>query len=113
MKRFTTRIVVAALLAVSVTSLGMMQADPKDNKIEITIEDTQFKPDEVTIKKGQTVRWTNKDNRDHIIMAKDQSFKSENLRPGEKFEHKFTEPGTFDYICVYRPRMLGQIKVEE
>jgi plastocyanin len=113
MKRPTTRTAVAALLAVSLASLGMMRADPKQDKVEITIEDTQFKPDEVTIKKGQTVRWTNKDNRDHIIMAKDQSFKSENLRPGEKFEHKFTEVGTFDYICVYRPRMLGQVKVEE
>ena len=113
MKRFTTHAMLAGLAVLSLTSLGMMHADPKDDKIEITIEDTQFKPDEVTIKKGQTVRWTNKDNRDHIIMAKDQSFKSENMRPGEKFEHKFTEVGTFDYICVYRPRMLGQVKVEE
>lgn len=115
MKRFTTRTAVAALVLASMASLGMRQTDPdpKNDKVEITIEDTQFKPDEVTIKKGQTVRWTNKDNRDHLIMAKDQSFKSENLRPGEKFEHKFTEPGTFDYICVYRPRMLGQVKVEE
>lgn len=88
-------------------------AQPKPKVVEVTIEDTQFKPDEITIKVGQTVRWTNKDNRDHIIMAKDQSFKSENLKHGEKFEHKFTEAGTVDYICVYRPRMLGQVKVEE
>jgi plastocyanin len=106
-------ITAVAVAAILLTSMGMMRDDPKENKIEITIEDTQFKPDEVTIKKGQTVRWTNKDNRDHIIMAKDQSFKSENLRNGEKFEFKFTEVGTFDYICVYRPRMLGQVKVEE
>ena len=28
-------------------------------------------------------------------------------------EFKFTEAGTFDYICVLRPRMLGQIIVKE
>ncbi len=97
----------------SVILLGARSADPKPDKVEITIEDAQFKPDEVTIKKGQTVRWTNKDNRDHIIMAKDQSFKSDNLRPKDTFEFTFKEAGTFDYICVYRPRMLGQIKVTE
>lgn len=103
-----------AALAALVFSLGMKD-DPKDKEdvVEVLIEDTQFKPDEITIKKGQTVRWINKDNRDHIIMAKDQSFKSENMRPGDKFEFKFEAVGTFDYICVYRPRMLGQVKVEE
>lgn len=102
-------------LATLISSLGMNDPilDDKDKVTEIVIEDTQFKPDEVKIKKGEKVRWINKDNRDHIIMAKDQSFKSENLRNGEKFEHKFDEVGSFDYICVYRPRMLGVVKVEE
>lgn len=112
MKRYIP-LTAVAVAAITFSSLGMMRPDPKNDKVEITIEDTQFKPDEVTIKVGQTVRWTNKDNRDHIIMAKDQSFKSENLRPKDTFEFKFKEAGTFDYICVYRPRMLGQIKVEE
>ena len=109
---------VVALALVSIASAGVMPSDrpvqaAKKDVVEIIIEDTQFKPDEVTIKKGQTVRWLNKDNRDHSILAKDQSFKSGNLRNGEKFEFTFKEAGTFDYICMLRPRMLGQIIVKE
>lgn len=109
MKR-RTLLCAAGLLTTLVFAAGLQD---KPKVVEVTIEDTSFRPDEITIKVGQTVRWINKDNRDHIILAKDQSFKSENLKNGEKFEHKFTEAGTFDYICVYRPRMLGQVKVEE
>lgn len=101
-----------ALSIIALFCLGIAQ-DKKVDKIDIVMEDVQFKPEEVTIKKGQTIRWTNKDNRDHIIVARDQSFKSGNLRPKETFEHKFTEAGEFEYSCAYRPRMTGKVIVTE
>lgn len=89
------------------------KADDSKYAATITIKNISFNPETVTIKKGQTVRWVNNDNRDHSIMAKDQSFKSGDLKNGETFEFTFKEAGTFDYICVLRPRMLATIVVEE
>ena len=86
---------------------------PKDkNTIDVTIKDLGFNPETVTIKVGQTVRWTNKDDRDYTLMAKDRSFQSGNLRPKETFDFKFEKAGTFDYIDLLRPRVAGSVVVE-
>jgi plastocyanin len=46
-------------------------------------------------------------------MAKDQSFKSGNLRPKESFSHTFTEAGEIEYFDVLRPRVSGMVIVQE
>ena len=90
------------------------QAAPKEKKpIEVNIKKLTFIPDPVTIKVGDTIKWTNNDDRDYLLMAKDQSWKSENLRPKESFEHKFTEAGQIDYLDMNHPRMEGTIVVQE
>lgn len=86
---------------------------PPANVVQVSIVQMSFRPDPLTITVGQTVRWTNNDDRDYSILAKDQSFKSGNLRPKESFEHKFTEPGSFDYFDIFRPRVTGTIVVTE
>ena len=73
----------------------------------------KFVPDKLEIQPGDTVVWTNKDDRDHTVTAKDGSFKSDNLSRGEKFEHKFKTAGTFAYVCSYHPRMKATIVVKE
>lgn len=103
----------SAVVSLALISIGAIRtAEPAANVVEVTIVDLSFRPDSVTIKVGQTVRWINKDGRDHILLANDQSFKSPNMSPGDKFENKFTEAGKFEYRCVYRPRMTGTVVVE-
>jgi plastocyanin len=98
------------------TCLAMAGADkPADKKAqrhEVTISGLQFKPPTLKIKAGDTVVWTNNDDRDHTVAAKDGSFKSENIKTGETFEHTFAKPGKFGYGCSYHPRMKGEIDVE-
>lgn len=103
--------VTTALLATAAIAAEKKKEQAKPTVV--TISNIQFNPDTVTIKKGQTVRWDNKDNRDHSILARDQSFKSGTLKNGESFEHTFKEAGTFDYYCILRPRMLGTVTVTE
>jgi len=95
----------------------MIAADkPGDKKAsqrhEVSINSLQFKPVTLKIKAGDTVVWTNNDDRDHTVAAKDGSFKSDNLKPGETFEHTFAKSGKFAYGCSYHPRMKGEIDVE-
>lgn len=81
--------------------------------VEVTIKDLKFAPASITIKPGDTVTWTNRDNRDHAIVAEDGSFKSGNLSSGKNFSFTFKKAGTFNYGCAYHPRMKGMVIVKD
>jgi hypothetical protein len=59
----------------------------------------------VTLDKGDSVKWVNRDNANHQIVADDGTFASAILRQGRSFTHKFDATGTFRYRDV-----LGQVK---
>ena len=83
----------------------------KDHKV--SIEALKYSPKEIKIKKGDTVVWTNADDRDHTVTADDESFQSKNLRNGGKFSYTFKKAGKFKYHCDYHPRMKATVVVEE
>ena len=80
---------------------------------KVSIKDLKYNPKELKIKKGDTVVWTNADERDHTVTADDGSFKSPNLGDGERFTQKFDTVGRYKYHCEYHPRMKAIIVVEE
>ena len=56
--------------------------------------------------------WINRDPVAHTVTADDSSFKSPNIAGnGGKFEHTFTEAGTYKYHCTPHPSMKGEIVV--
>lgn len=79
----------------------------------VTIREMKFTPATLNIKVGDTVTWTNADDRDHTVVAADDSFKSGNLGTGQSFDFTFTKPGTFVYTCTYHPRMRGTVVVTD
>lgn len=99
--------------AVGLLCLFSLAADKKGGgeSHDVTIKGMKFDPAEITINVGDTVVWTNKDDRDHDFLAKDKSFKSDNLGKGDTFEHKYTKAGKFNYACSYHPRMKGVVIV--
>ena len=110
---------VAVSLALLGTLLAAAPAGPDKDKdkdkdvVVVNIKNLTLIPETVTITVGQTVRWTNSDDRDYLLVARDQSFNSGNLRPKEKFEHKFTEAGSVEYGCAIHPRLIGTVVVKE
>jgi plastocyanin len=79
--------------------------------VEVEIEDFAFNPPELTLSTGMTVRWTNRDTAPHTATSSAKAFDSGRLDKGQSFEHTFTEPGTFEYVCAFHPNMLGRIIV--
>lgn len=92
--------------------------------IDMTSDDT-FKPANMTIKAGTTVQWKNISKDTHTAtddpaiaaMPDDVSmpagaaaFNSKKVRPGKTFEHTFTVPGTYKYIC--EPHEMMGMKAE-
>lgn len=105
-------VVLLALLSlfVSAGAAPAYRAEPTGNAVKIA--DQKFAPASITIKAGESVTWTNADNRDHKLVAKDGTWKSDNLRHGDTFTQKFEKAGTYAYACEYRPRMKGTVVVK-
>ena len=77
----------------------------------VSIENSSFKPANITVRKGAVVEWTNNDTTVHNIKA--SAFNSPDLEKGETFEFTFTTAGTYDYSCGIHPTMKGKIIVVE
>ena len=56
--------------------------------------------------------WTNNDDRDHTVLAKDNSFDSGKIKHAKTYQHTFDKAGKFQYGCRYHPRMKGFVIVE-
>lgn len=84
-------------------------ADTSGN--EVIMQDHTFIPAEITIKKGESVTWTNKDSAAHDVTS--ATFKSDLLSKGQSFEQVFNDVGTFEYSCTPHPYMKGKVIVTE
>jgi plastocyanin len=78
--------------------------------VNIEIRNYKYTPQNVTVKVGQTVRWTNNDTVLHDVVG--SGIESEYLQKGETFIYTFEEEGTYQYICTIHPWMEGEVIVE-
>ena len=107
------RIIPLLALALICASATRADAPAARDRHEVSIKNLQFKPASIKIKAGQTVTWTNNDDRDHSVNFKEAKFQSDNLKPGQTYEHTFAKPGKYPYVCGYHPRMKGEVVVVE
>jgi nitrite reductase (NO-forming) len=77
-----------------------------------------FVPETMTVSKGTTVTWTNKDTTLHTVTSgsaesgnSGTEFDSSYLAAGKTFQHQFNTAGTFDYYCTLHPYMKGKVVV--
>ena len=97
-------------------------------EVEITMENLEFGPSEITIKKGTIVIWKQIDRSiggsgggvdGHNVVEGppgkrgDHVFKSKELGFNGGFTFKFDEVGVFEYYCDPHPFMIGKITVVE
>ena len=84
----------------------------------VVMKDISFKPQELSVKKGTTVTWTNEDSVGHDVKStggpgpKYTSGAAGGLAKGDTFKHAFTKPGTYDYVCTVHPNMSGFVIVK-
>src|SRR6476469_7317140 len=86
-------VMLLAVLAISLVSAKEKdkKSDDKDKTHDVKLKDMAFDPDKLEIQAGETVKWTNEDDRDHTVTCKQKEggFKSGNLGNGDAFEQKF------------------------
>ena len=71
----------------------------------------RFNPGEVTIRKGDTVTFTNDDEFIHQIYA-DGLFDTDEKAPGQKLTESFPNAGTFEVRCHIHPKMKLVVHVK-
>jgi plastocyanin len=71
---------------------------------EVTAVDFAFEPDTTEIEAGDAVTWTNDGATIHNVKGK--GFFSEAIDPGESYQHTFTKPGTYEYLCNLHPDQM-------
>ena len=70
-----------------------------------------FSPASVTIRAGQSVLFVNDDDDAHTVTATSKTFDSGGLDTHDRWQHVFSKPGTYPYICALHPYMKGTIVV--
>ena len=101
--------VAAAVILISQPAL----ADGNPNVV--IIKDFAFIAQEITIKRGETVRWENHEKRQYhsvwfeILDEEEPDY----FFPDESYERTFDTIGTFPYRCGPHPKMKGVVHVVE
>ena len=87
-----------------------------DDRLVITIKDFKFEPQEITIKKGQVLRWENNEKRQyHSVWFENlgEEEPEDYLFPEDSYEREFIQVGTFLYRCGPHPEMTGLVRVTD
>jgi len=97
----------------SLVFLSLITFAQAETKHHIKINKYKFTPAEITIKAGDTIRWTNKEKRQYHSVWFEQLGEPEPdyFFPDEFFERTFKDIGDFPYRCGPHPKMTGMVHV--
>lgn len=79
--------------------------------IQITMENLEISPAEVSVKVGDTIEWINKDVFAHTATARNGDF-DVNLPAKKSATTVVKKVGTVEYYCRFHPTMKATLKVE-
>ena len=81
---------------------------------EVSIQDYKFGPQDIKVKVGTTVTWTNNDSVRHNVAGVNNDLPEGKLiGRGETYTYTFTKAGVFNYICTPHPYMKASVTVVE
>ena len=75
---------------------------PAPKAVTVLMQGFAFKEKTITIDRGTTVVWPNKDNAKHTVTSDSGSpLNSKDIKAADQFSFTFTDAGTFAYYCEY------------
>ena len=114
------------LLAASVMALAALTGSgcpgstqqPQAGVTDVTIRNVAYSSNHVTIKKGESVRWTNQDAIFHTATSGNPGdadagsvFDTGDIAPGSSVTVTFDNVGEFTYFCRHHPTMMFGARV--
>ena len=104
------RIVVAFLVAMSL--LALATSVQSDTGATVTITDSGFVPEIITVPIRSVVSWTNTGLLSHTVVALQGEFSSGVIQPGGVYTYLFAAPGEYPYRDLFSSA-TGKIVVGE
>lgn len=86
---------------------------PPSSALPVQITNFSFSPATITVHKGTTVTWTNKDSAGHTVTGDSGGPNSSLLTQNQVYSYVFNTLGTFPYHCSPHPFMKGTVTVIE
>jgi plastocyanin len=69
-------------------------------------------PPRARIKAGSALKFVNTTSMTHAMEARDGSWHTDPIKPGESVSVTITRPGVYEYVCHDHPWSIGQLTVE-
>ena len=121
-KKITSRPLSAFLLTILIAAISLNIGCKKDDDDdtdtttspgtnETWMRNTAFEPSTLTISKGTTVKWINKDGFNHTSSISSSLFESGQLGENGTYSFKFDSTGTHSYFCKNHTSMTGKVVV--
>jgi plastocyanin len=98
----------AVAVAASVATAGNAS---RQATVTVSITSTGFKPEDVTIKPGDSVTWRNTDTTEHQVISDTGTFKSPVLKPGESWSRQFDVESSHSYHEATTATLTGAVHV--
>lgn len=106
------RIALALFATVTLASAGRsLPADVRSATHTVIIEGTRFEPETLSVRRGDTVVWINKDPFPHTATALNGGFDSKSIAPNKSWRYRPRKPGVFPYFCTLHPTMKATLRV--
>jgi plastocyanin len=102
---------VAATVIVGVVGLTAHQK-PRPKTHTVTIENMRFQPVTLTVARGDTVVWVNKDLVPHSATSKAGGFDSQGIEAEKSWRFTVRKRGDFAYVCTFHPTMTAMLRVK-
>jgi plastocyanin len=77
----------------------------------VVIDGVKFEPEALSVKRGDTVVWVNKDPFPHTVTAPG-AFDSHSIAAGKTWKYVARKAGDYSYVCTLHSNMKGTLKVE-
>jgi plastocyanin len=101
----------ARLIAAAVACAGAAALAAPAAKDIVVMDGVAYQPATITVKRGATVSFVNKDPFPHTVTSAG-SFDSKDIAAGKTWKYTAKKAGRFDYICTLHPNMKGTLVVE-
>ena len=103
---------VMSLASLSGTALGAARRPSGPDTVAIA--EFLFGPVKITVKRGQTITWTNVDESPHQVTVQGETtLRTPVVLKGQSTALRFDHVGTYGYICGLHPGMKGAIEVTQ
>jgi len=102
---------VRSALLLAVAAAASLPAAARAAEHTVTIDGVKFEPATITVARGDTVAWVNKDPFPHTATAP-KVFDSREIAPGKSWKWTASKPGVYEYVCTLHPTMKGTVTVK-